>query len=120
GRPVDEATRLLEDAGFIVSVFEEFSDDVASGRVISQDPEARTDLQPGEGVTIMVSLGPPEFPMPNVVGMRRDAAVARLRDLGLVVSVAIVPGQDGTTVVYQEPAAGTTVHAGDTVDIFVA
>jgi beta-lactam-binding protein with PASTA domain len=120
GRPVDEATRLLEDAGFIVSVFEEFSDDVASGRVISQDPEARTDLQPGEGVTIMVSLGPPEFPMPNVVGMGRDAAVARLRDLGLVVSVAIVPGQDGTTVVYQEPAAGTTVHAGDTVDIFVA
>lgn len=120
GRLIDEATRLLEDAGFLVSVSAEFSEDVPRDRVISQDPEARADLQPGETVSILVSLGPPEFPMPNVVGMGRDAAIARLRDLGLVVSVAIVPGKDGSTVVYQEPATGTTVHAGDTVDIYVA
>ena len=58
--------------------------------------------------------------MPNVVGMERDPAVAKLRSLGLVVDVAVVPGQDGSRVVYQEPASGTTVRDGDLVHIYVA
>jgi beta-lactam-binding protein with PASTA domain len=58
--------------------------------------------------------------MPNVVGMARDAAVARLTELGLIVDVAIVPGYGGSRVVFQEPATGTIVHAGDLVKIFVA
>jgi beta-lactam-binding protein with PASTA domain len=58
--------------------------------------------------------------MPNVVGMGRDEAVAKLRSLGLLVDVAIVPGHGGTRVVFQEPASGTTVHAADLVHIYVA
>jgi beta-lactam-binding protein with PASTA domain len=117
----EEATRLLQDAGFLVTVAEEVSEDVPRGDVISQDPARGVALQPGKTVTIVVSLGPPEFPMPDVVGMTKDPAVQRLMDLGLRVDVAIVPGhEDGTTVVFQEPAVGSTVHAGDVVSIFVA
>jgi beta-lactam-binding protein with PASTA domain len=58
--------------------------------------------------------------MPNVVGMARDAAVAELTALGLRVDVAIVPGQDGGRVVFQEPATGTIVEVGDLVHIYVA
>jgi beta-lactam-binding protein with PASTA domain len=58
--------------------------------------------------------------MPNVVGMGRDEAVAELRSLGLLVDVAIVPGHGGSKVVFQEPASGTTVRAGDLVHIYVA
>jgi beta-lactam-binding protein with PASTA domain len=58
--------------------------------------------------------------MPDVVGMTKDAAVAKLQGLGLSVSISIVPGHSGATVVYQEPAIGATVHAGDTVTIYVA
>jgi hypothetical protein len=36
------------------------------------------------------------------------------------VDVAIVPGHGGSRVVFQEPASGTTVHAGDLVHIYVA
>ncbi len=88
--------------------------------MISQDPGKGSQLQPGNAVTIVVSLGPEQFAMPSVVGMSRDAAVARLTELGLIVDVAIVPGQGGSLVVYQEPATGSIVHAGDTVSIFVA
>jgi serine/threonine-protein kinase len=89
--------------------------------VIAQDPRQGTDLQPGTTVAIVVSLGPPTFEMPSVVGMSQAAAVAALQDLGLRVDVSIVPGhEDGTIVVFQRPAAGTIVRAGDLVEIFVA
>ncbi|MGQ0670818.1 MAG: Stk1 family PASTA domain-containing Ser/Thr kinase [Actinomycetota bacterium] len=114
------ATAILERAGYTVATHEEFSDTVVRGRVISQLPAARDLLAPGQTVTITVSLGPPEFPMPNVVGMSSEAAVAKLREMGLVVDVVLVTGQSGNTVVYQEPPSGTIVHAGDTVRIFIA
>jgi eukaryotic-like serine/threonine-protein kinase len=116
----DQAVAVLETQGFVVDVQEEFSDRVELGKVISQTPPKGTDLQPGKTVTIVVSLGPPEFPMPNVVGMGRDAAVEQLRSLGLLVDVAIVPGHGGSRVVFQEPASGTIVRAGDLVHIYVA
>ena len=120
GKAQEQATSVLTNAGFLLDVNEDYSRDVDRGRVISQDPP-EGELQPGETVSIVVSLGPPEFPMPDVVGMSKTAAIAALQQLGLHVDVALVPGhEDGTTVVYQEPAVGTTVHAGDTVSIFVA
>jgi len=119
GRTQGEATSLLQGAGFLVVVEEEFSDDVERGRVISQRPEKGTELQPGNTVTIVVSKGPPEFPMPDVVGMTKDAAVARLTSLGLQVDVVLVK-PDGSKVVFQEPAVGATVRAGDVVHIYVA
>jgi eukaryotic-like serine/threonine-protein kinase len=120
GLAEDRATERLQDAGFLVSSAGEYSRKIAEGRVISQSPRPGSELQPGSTVSIVVSLGPPEFPMPNVVGMARDAAVAELRALGLLVDVAIVPGKDGSRVVFQEPAAGTVVEVGDTVSIYVA
>jgi eukaryotic-like serine/threonine-protein kinase len=115
-----EATAALQAEGFAVSVNEEFSEKVDKGVVISQTPTHGSDYQPGNTVTIVVSKGPPEFAMPSVVGMLRDDAVSKLRDLGLVVDVSIVPGHEGSKVVFQEPPAGTIVHAGDTVHIYVA
>jgi serine/threonine-protein kinase len=116
----EEARARLSEAGFEVGATEDYSERVPAGSVISQDPPRGTLLQPGNTVAIVVSLGPPEFAMPSVVGMGREAAVDRLQGLGLIVDVAIVPGQEGVTVVYQEPAAGTIVRVGDTVSIYVA
>jgi beta-lactam-binding protein with PASTA domain len=56
--------------------------------------------------------------MPSVVGMGKDAAVQKLTDLGLEVDVVLVL-PPGSIVVYQEPAVGAIVHAGDVVHIYV-
>jgi serine/threonine-protein kinase len=120
GRTEEEANALLQAGGFVVAVTEEFSDDVPRGSVISQQPERGTELQPGKTVSIVVSLGPEQFELPSFVGMTKDAAVARIRELGLVPQVVPVPGGNGNTVVSQLPAPGATVRVGDSIAIYVA
>jgi serine/threonine-protein kinase len=120
GRLVEDALAVLEDAGFLVARSDAFSDDVVRGRVISQDPARGTDLQPGETVSIVVSLGPEEFELPSFIGMTKDEAVAAIRELGLQARVFSVPGGNASTVVTQVPIAGATVRAGDTVTIYCA
>lgn len=88
--------------------------------VISQDPGQGAELAEGEPVTVVVSLGPREFDMPNVIGESTADARARLEGLGLVVDVVTLPGLDGGEVVYTDPPAGTTVQEGDTVTIYDA
>jgi beta-lactam-binding protein with PASTA domain len=56
--------------------------------------------------------------MPDVVGMSREEAVSTLEALGAEVRVVLVL-PPGTTVVYQEPGAGASVHVGDVVEIYV-
>jgi serine/threonine-protein kinase len=115
-----ETAEGLLGANWVVNVDEEYSDTVPAGEVISQSPDPKTKLQPGETVTIVVSLGPEEFPAPNFVGMTRDAAVARIRSLGLVPNVIELPGATGDlTVATQLPVAGATVKAGTTITIYV-
>ncbi len=120
GRIVEDATALLEDAGFVVARTDAFSDDVARGRVISQDPARGKNLQPGETVSIVVSLGPEEFELPSFLGLGRDEAIARIHALGLEAQVVPVPGGNGSTVVSQLPPVGENVRAGDTIAIYVA
>jgi len=68
-----------------------------------------------------VSLGPEEFELSNFVGMSKDAAVARIRELGLVPEVIELPGAVGDlTVATQLPLAGTVVRVGTTITIYVA
>jgi serine/threonine-protein kinase len=118
GKTGEQATGLL--APWVVKVDTAYSDTVERGLVIGQDPDPKTKLQPGQTVTIVVSLGPEEFAVPSFVGMARDAAVAEIRVLGLVPQVIELPGATGElTVATQLPVAGTTVKAGTTVTIYV-
>jgi beta-lactam-binding protein with PASTA domain len=52
--------------------------------------------------------------------MSETAAVAAIRDLGLVPAVVPIPGGTSGVVVSQLPAAGSTVKYGQTVTIYVA
>src|SRR3970282_1681950 len=96
------------------------SDEVPRGVVIAQRPNPKTELQPGQAVTIVVSLGPKFVQVPNLEGMSKDEAGARIRERGLIPQVNQVPGSNGDTVVGQLPAAGGTVRAGSTITIYVA
>jgi beta-lactam-binding protein with PASTA domain len=105
---------------WVVTWDQRFSDTVPRDRVIGQKPAAGTRLQPGSGITVVVSLGPRSFPMPPVLGMAKDAAVSKLKALGLQVAVYAVPNSGGGTVVSQEPSGGATVRYGQKVTIYVA
>jgi serine/threonine-protein kinase len=118
GRSEDQARRVLTP--WVVSERGEYSDGVPLGQVIAQDPDPGAKLQPGEAVTIVVSLGPKFLEVPNFVGKTRTEAVAAIQALGLHASVIPVPGSDGDTVRGQLPEGGTRVRAGSTVTLYVA
>jgi beta-lactam-binding protein with PASTA domain/serine/threonine protein kinase len=119
GLAEDEAGRILTNAGLGVSVMTEFSAAVAKGLVIRQEPAPNQVVEPGTTVTIVVSKGPREFAMPDVVGMGASAATTKLEDLGLEVEVVDLPGASGNKVVGQSPKKGRTVRQGQSVTIYV-
>ncbi len=120
GKAIDAATAALQDLHFVVKVEGKFSATIARDEVITQDPKAGSELQPGETVTLVVSLGPKSFPMPNLVGMSVNAAKARAAELGLQVTALAIPGGTGQTVATQIPTAGSTVKYGTTITIYYA
>ncbi|MGH2739601.1 MAG: Stk1 family PASTA domain-containing Ser/Thr kinase [Actinomycetota bacterium] len=119
GRSVGDAEDLLRTAGLGVRVTEEFSGEVARGNVISQSPAPNERIDENTVVTIVVSKGPREFPMPDVVGDTQQTAEAELRALGLDVRVVQLPGSSGNHVVGQDPEPGTTVRSGQEVTIYI-
>jgi serine/threonine-protein kinase len=120
GRTETDAGDLLRAAGLGVSVVEEFSVEVARGTVIRQKPGPGKIIVKDSIVTIVVSKGPQQFPMPNVIGKSSDAARAELQGLDLVVSEIQIPGSSGNTVVGQSPNAGGIVESGQEVTIYIA
>ena len=121
GETQENATAILEDAGYSVSVATEPSDTVEEGIVIAQDPDAGAEYEGGQTVTILVSEGPEAQEMPDVTGQDADEAQAQLEeDYGLEVTqaegaCAAPPG----TVCDQDPAPGTPVEPGDPATLYV-
>jgi eukaryotic-like serine/threonine-protein kinase len=117
GRPQAEATRALEDAGFSPQAREVFSEDVAAGTVVAQDP-ADGRAARGSEVVVEVSRGPELVTVPDLGGRSREQAEAALAELGLRASTTARPGPGGA-VRFQEPGGGTEVRKGTPVTIFV-
>jgi beta-lactam-binding protein with PASTA domain len=118
GQDGDEATSILRDLQLQISVSRDFSATIEEGFVISQSPGAGDVVPAGSTVTIVISKGPREFPMPDVVGMSEAEATAKLESLGLEVRVVDLPA-GGNEVAGQRPLPGRTVEQGEQVTIFV-
>jgi beta-lactam-binding protein with PASTA domain len=116
------ARSAIEGAGLTVGeVEDEYSDTVAAGIVLDQDPGGGTTIPVGWPVDLVVSIGMPV--VPDVVGMTEaDAVIAitavdhltvgtRISGCSLTVPAGYVIGQD--------PVGGTAVPVGCTVDIEV-
>lgn len=122
GEGRQDAEAILEEAELRAEVVDEvYSDTAPAGTVVSQDPDGGATLHRGDTVSLVVSAGSEPFPMPDVQGEERDAAVKTLRELGLEVDVYEVQGffKPEGRVARQEPAPGTTVRRGERVAIYV-
>ncbi len=118
-----QATAKLKEAGFKPTTEKQSSATVASGRVISTNPSAGTEAQAGSAVTVLVSSGPAQTTVPDLVGQSRAAAEATLTNAKLTagtVAQQISTEQAPGTVLEQSPAAGSSLSAGGTVNFVVA
>jgi eukaryotic-like serine/threonine-protein kinase len=95
---------------------------VEEGRVAGQSPEPGTEAEEGSLVTINVSSGPGEAPVPAVEGLTADAAADRLRDAGFEperrreFSDTVRSGR----VIETAPPEGSSVRRGSTVTLIVS
>jgi eukaryotic-like serine/threonine-protein kinase len=119
GATVEDATQAIEAEGFVVDASKtKFSTEFERGRVIKQTP-ARGRLQPGETVSIVVSLGPKHFGAPDFRGLSRDAATALGDRYGLAIDFQTIGTTSGTLVYSQNPGVGVTVTYGDTITLYM-
>jgi len=118
-----DAVSRLKKAGFKPSTETQPSSTVPSGHVISTDPPAGTELQAASQVTVIVSSGPAQTSVPELVGQSKTAAEATLTNAKLSVGTVTqreTDEQSPGTVLEQSPAAGSSLQAGGSVDLVVA
>jgi beta-lactam-binding protein with PASTA domain len=96
---------------------------VAAGNVISQSPVAATLVAPGTAVALVVSSGPAQVSVPDVIGLTQSAAGASLTTATLttgVVTLATSPTVPAGDVIGQDPAPLAQVNAGTAVSLVIS
>jgi beta-lactam-binding protein with PASTA domain len=122
GQPQNAAADALTNAGFKVTVTQDFSNSVPSGSVINQSPAGGNNATAVKfsPVTIDVSKGPQTVVIPSIPELTAlDTAQRTLGQLGLKVKVQRSFGGHAGLVVGMDPAAGTTVDVGSIVTLTV-
>jgi serine/threonine-protein kinase len=121
GQNYDSASSYLLGQGFAVKRTDVDSPQPAN-TVIAQSPAANTSIPPGSTITLTVSRGPKDKPIPSVVNLDIDSARTTLTDAGFKVRVVYEPTQDQSldgVVTLQDPPSGTETKPGTTVTITV-
>jgi eukaryotic-like serine/threonine-protein kinase len=119
--PERTAIKQLNEAGLKVNVDRSSSDTVQPGLAIRTVPREGAEVQRGTRVRLLVSSGPEQIAVPDVVGLSRESAESRLRDEGLGVSVEEQESDEPEgEVVSQSPAGGARVNRGTRVTITVS
>jgi serine/threonine-protein kinase len=124
GSPLAQAQAAIQAAGLrFETADEQPSATVPNGSVISVEPGSGTTVDKNSTVRVVVSTGPEQIAVPNVMGNTEDEAVFTIKASGL--QVQVVPQTVGAgdpnagRVIAQDPAAGRNVDRGATVKITV-
>ena len=123
GKQMTLAKQILEDKRLRVKVDEEFDAEVPAGMVISQNPEGGAKVKEERLVTIKVSKGGENIEMPDVRGLKRADAIAKLEKMGLKVGRVTERNSDDEeagVIIASDPRAGTKVTKGLSIDLVVS
>jgi len=124
GRTAEEATKLLNDAGFVLgTVTPVFSDNVDVGLVTKQTPSAGDEAKKGTAVDLEISKGADVAIVPSVIGMTETDAFKLLTEAGFSpqpLAQEFNKDVDAGKVFKQEPPAGEKVKKGTVVNYVVS
>lgn len=107
----------------VIEAGSEFSDDYAAGEIMSQTPRQGSNVSKGDTISVIISKGPEDATVPDVVGKNLDAATKLLKennlDVGTVTEV-YSDSYDAGEVVYQETDAGTKLEKGSLINLQIS
>lgn len=121
----DAAARLADQGLRLRGIENEgrYSEKVPAGKILVQNPDARTLVKRGSGVTVVLSKGPQRVEVPEVASRPLPAAQAALSGSGLAVGQIL--GAYSTTlttgsVVTTDPSPGVTIPPSTPVNVLLA
>ena len=119
-----QAIALLQSRGLQVGrITTEIRDDVPSDRVLSQTPTQGTELEEGETVNIIVSVGPESIQVPVVVGLTQEEAFNKLQNQGFVnIEIRKIKTNeyDQGVVAEQDPEASSFIEPTSIIGLRIA
>ncbi len=121
GQTYDSAASYLLGQGFAVKR-NDVDDAAAPGTVVGQSPAPNTSVPPGSTITLTVSRGPKDKPVPSVVNLDVDSARTTLVAAGFKVRIVYEDVTDQSldgVVTKQDPPSNTQATPGTTVTINV-
>ena len=115
GTPYSDAKATLRKADFKTERTDEFSDTIPAGTVISVSPTGSATKF--SVIDIVVSKGPQNVTLPDLVGSDLEKAQRTLSALGLTVDNHQLGARKNPAVYRMSPGAGTSVPVGSSVEL---
>jgi len=123
GVSLESAQRITAGLGLELKIEDKiYSTQFAVNEIAQQMPPPGTPLKMGQHVHVLVSLGPPQLKVPNLVGDSVRVARINATQRGLTVGdVAVLPWPgDPDQVVAQDPPPATTEVRTPTVNLLIS
>ncbi|PYV30125.1 MAG: hypothetical protein DMG22_21275 [Acidobacteria bacterium] len=115
GVPLQTAEGAARQQGLDIKVEDKLYSNLPTGSIVSQLPSAGTPIKIGQHVDVLVSLGPKNVAVPEVVGSSLRAAeisaVQRGLTVGDVAQIHSARGAAGEIIAQDPPAASGAVRA---------
>ncbi|GAA1864093.1 Stk1 family PASTA domain-containing Ser/Thr kinase [Myceligenerans crystallogenes] len=121
GTSYDEACGVVRAAGLECQKTVQEDSEQEKGQVTGKtEPEAGTDVEAGSTVKIFVSGAPGEVGVPNILGMTQAQVKQNLEAVGLKLGdwTAKSSSKPKDESIESQPAPGTTVKEGSSVNVF--
>lgn len=123
GLDIDYVLESSAYSDFVIKVGEYVYDsDKPDGTILSQDPVDGRNVKPGQEITVTVSGGATEIPVPDVVNKEYRDAIREIEELGLTADPQFIDSDDVTSnyVISTSPEEGTVLKSGDTVTVYIS
>jgi eukaryotic-like serine/threonine-protein kinase len=124
GVRLEQARELLKGKGLLITISEEREDATSpAGSIVSQNPLAGSETQPGTTVQVVLARPVATVLVPPVAGLKPEEAMRQIAAKGLQLGPQ-KNGQSETVaagmVIETEPSAGSAVAPGSAVTLVVA
>ncbi|MEP6573050.1 MAG: PASTA domain-containing protein [Gemmatimonadota bacterium] len=123
GLPVILAQRVITASGLKAGNADSVPSSADRGTVIAVRPPTGSGRDPGTPISIIVSNGPAEISVPDVIGMKSEVARARLTQAGLSTGALMgraTPNRPEGLVIEQRPSPGSMSPRGGRVDLILS
>ncbi len=122
GFPRELAEKVLSAAGFRVGKLDTVPSAGDPGTVVQSRPSPGVGRPAGTAVELVLSGGPAELIIPQVIGLTVTDARIKIEDQGLILGTIAsrpMPGMVEGQIFEQRPSAGTRATRGTRVDVLV-